>query len=88
MELHSSVFLTKVEFTCNIILASGVQHRDFPDGTVVKKKKKKENHLLTQETQEMWVRRLVQGYPLKEKMATHSTILARKIPWTEEPSEL
>ena len=40
MELHSSVFLTKVEFTCNIILASGVQHRDFPDGTVVKKKKK------------------------------------------------
>ena len=42
MELHSSVFLIKVEFTCNIILASGVQHRDFPEGTVVKKKKKKE----------------------------------------------
>ena len=40
MELHSSVFLIKVEFTCNIILASGVQHRDFPEGTVVKKKKK------------------------------------------------
>ena len=37
MELHSSVFLIKVKFTCSIILVSGVQHRDFPDGTVVKK---------------------------------------------------
>ena len=25
------------------------------------------------------------GYPLKEEMATHSSILASKIPWTEEP---
>ena len=41
-----------------------------------------------QETQEMWVRTLGQGHPLEEKMATHSSILARKIPWTEDPSEL
>ena len=26
--------------------------------------------------------------PLKEEMATHSSILARKIPWTEEPGGL
>ena len=26
--------------------------------------------------------------PLEEEMATHSSILAWKIPWTEEPSEL
>jgi len=26
--------------------------------------------------------------PLEEEMAAHSTILARKIPWTEEPGEL
>ena len=26
--------------------------------------------------------------PLKEEMATHSIILAWKIPWTEEPSRL
>ena len=26
--------------------------------------------------------------PLEEEMATHSSILARKIPWTEEPSGL
>ena len=26
--------------------------------------------------------------PLQEEMATHSSILARKIPWTEEPGGL
>ncbi|MES7197580.1 hypothetical protein U6T84_12145, partial [Cutibacterium acnes] len=26
--------------------------------------------------------------PLEEEMATHSSILARKIPWTEEPGRL
>ena len=26
--------------------------------------------------------------PLKEEMATHSSILAWEIPWTEEPGEL
>ena len=26
--------------------------------------------------------------PLEEKMATHSSILAWKIPWTEEPGQL
>ena len=26
--------------------------------------------------------------PLEEEMATHSNILARKIPWTEEPGGL
>ena len=28
------------------------------------------------------------GEPLKKGMATHSSILARKIPWTEEPGGL
>ena len=36
-----------------------------------------------QETQEMWVRSLSQEYPLEEEMATYSSILAGKIPWTE-----
>ena len=26
--------------------------------------------------------------PLEEEMTTHSSVLARKIPWTEEPSVL
>ena len=37
---------------------------------------------------EMQVRSLVLEDHLEEEMATHSSILARKIPWTEEPSEL
>ena len=42
-----------------------------------------------QETQEMWVPSLGQEEdPLEEEMATHSSILAWKIPWTEEPGGL
>ena len=35
--------------------------------------------------QEMWVRSLDQEDPLEEEMATHSSILAWRVPWTEEP---
>ena len=38
--------------------------------------------------QETQVRSLDQEYPLEEDMATHSSILAREIPWTEEPGRL
>ena len=34
------------------------------------------------------VRSLGQEVPLEKKMATHSSILAWKIPWTEEPGRL
>ena len=34
---------------------------------------------------EMQVRSLGQEDPLEEEMATHSSILAWEIPWTEEP---
>ena len=35
--------------------------------------------------QETWVGFLGQEDPLEEGMITHSSILAWKIPWTEEP---
>ena len=38
--------------------------------------------------QETWVRSLSQEDPLEKEMATHSSILAWRIPWTEEPGEL
>ena len=38
--------------------------------------------------QEMWVQSLGWEDPLEEEMATYSSILAWKIPWTEEPGEL
>ena len=36
----------------------------------------------------MQVRPLGQEDPLQEGMATHSSVLAGRIPWTQEPSEL
>ena len=45
-------------------------------------------HLPMQETQEVWVQSLVGEYPLEEEIATHSSILAWEIPWTEEPGGL
>ena len=41
-----------------------------------------------QETQEMQVEFLGEEDPLEEEMATHSSILACEIPWTEEPGGL
>ena len=38
--------------------------------------------------QETWVQSLVWEELLEEEMATHSSILAWKIPWTEEPGRL
>ena len=54
----------------------------FPSGS-------KEKYLpAMQETQEMLVQTLGQEHPVEEEMATHSSIPAWKIPWTEEPGEL
>ena len=36
----------------------------------------------------MWVQSLGQEDPLGEGIATHSSILAWRIPWTEEPGGL
>ena len=38
--------------------------------------------------QETWVQFLGQEDPLEKGMATHSSALAWRIPWTEEPSGL
>ena len=51
----------------------------FPSGSVVK------NPPATQKTQ---VQSLHQEDPLEKGMATHSSILAWRIPWTEEPGGL
>ena len=41
-----------------------------------------------QEIQELWVQSLGWEDPLEKETATHSNILAWKIPWTEEPGGL
>ena len=57
----------------------GVIHFSFPSGSGVK------NPSLMQKVKETHVLSLGQGAPLEEGMATHSSILAWRIPWTEKP---
>ena len=56
--------------------------RGFPRGSVVK------NPPAIQETQETRVPSLGQEDALEKEVATHSNILAWKIPWMEEPDGL
>ena len=55
---------------------------DFPDGSLIK------NLPASAGAQEMQVQSLGQEDLLEEEMATHSSILALKMPWREEPSGL
>ena len=51
----------------------------FPDGSVIKN---------APTVQEMWVQSPGQDDTLEKGMATHSNILAWRIPWSEEPAGL
>ena len=55
---------------------------------ILQKQKQKDIAMPMWEAQEMWVRSLSWEDPLKRKMATHFSILAWKIPSTEEPGRL
>ena len=48
----------------------------------------KESACQLKETKEMWVQSLGWEDPLEEEMAVHSSILAGRISWTEEPGRL
>ena len=61
---------------------SVVQKGGFPCSSVVK------NPLAMQETQEMWLQSLGWEETLEKEMATPTSILAWKIPWTEVPGGL
>ena len=54
----------------------------FPGGSVVKKKK------ICLPVQETWVRPLGWEDPLEKGLVTHCSILAWRIPWTEDPGGL
>ena len=54
-------------------------YMDFPCGSAVKD---------PPSMQETWVQSLGQEDPSEEGMATHSSILAWRITWTEEPGRL
>ena len=68
--------------TMYFLLDLGRRSVGFPSGSVVK------NLPAMQEPHETQVQSLDQEDPLEEGMATHSSILAWRIPWTEEPGGL
>ena len=83
----------------NVVLASAIQQHEsaigiymFPSSpllelaSLVAQQIKKPS--ATQETQETRVRSLGWEDPLGKEMAAHSSILAREIPWTEDPGGL
>ena len=79
--LHAiKVLLKGLEFGTKI-------HR-FPSGAVVKKKLCNVCRIRLQEMQETQVQSLDQKASLEKELATHSSILAWEVPWTEEPSGL
>ena len=68
--------------SAQIILGVNKDEVGFPGGSVA-------NILpAMQELQETWVQSLGQEDPLEEGMATHSSIVSWRIPWTEEPGGL
>ena len=70
-------------FTLNRVFKGHIhKNMELPQNSVVK------NLPAMQETQETWVRSLGQEGPLEKEMATHSSILAWKIPRTGEPGGL
>ena len=58
-----------------------IQREGFPEGLSGEES-------ACQEMQETWVRSLSRENPLKEELAAHSSILAWRISWTEEPGRL
>ena len=67
-------------FQESLIIAMNQAKRGFPGGSVVKNPPANAG--------ETWVRSLGRQDPLEKEMATHSSILGWKIPWTEEPGGL
>ena len=62
-----------------MMMTAPIAYKGFPGGSAVK------NPPAMQETQ---VQSLGWEDPLEKEMATHSSSLAREIPWTEDPGGL
>ena len=53
-----------------------MSHKVFPGGSVIKN------------PQKTWVQSLGREDPLEKEVAAHSSVLAWRLPWTEEPGGL
>ena len=63
-------------------LGDSLRHQGSPSSSAVK------NLPTVQGLRETWIQSLGWEDPIEEGMATHSSVLAWRIPWTEEPGRL
>ena len=77
-----SLHFPKISLLFDYIYIVVITLKGFPGSSVAK------NLPMKQEPQESKVLSLCWEDPLEEAMATHSSILAWRIPWTEEPGGL
>ena len=71
-----NIFTASSGWWIHKIITVNSLYKGFPDGSLVKN---------SPAMQEMWVQPLGQEDPLEKGVATHSSILAWGIPWTEKP---
>ena len=82
MYLNSRFFPHHYRKFCGVRLKSNSESVNYSSSLVAQMVK---NLPAMQETR---VRYLIQEDPLEKRMATHTNILAWRIPWTEEPGRL
>ena len=76
--LHLFFIFIEVQLIYNVVLVSGVQPSDSVIGTCLVAQLVKNAPAM----QETWVRSLGWEVPLEKGKATHSSLLAWRIPWT------
>ena len=79
---HNGVKFSGFKFWLHHLITMWVSNTVFPMAQQVK------NSPAMQEAQETQIQFLGQEDPLEEGTATHSSVLAWRIPWTEEPGRL
>ena len=91
MTIHSSILAWQISWTDHGVAKSRTRLRDFThsltqwiNGASLVAQLVKNPSIMW----ETWVRSLGQEDPLEKEMATHSSTLAWKIPWTEKPGRL
>ena len=77
--VRDETWLSTIRILIDFCFLSGNVRESFPRGLVVK-------NLPTKQEMRVWS--LSQEDPLEKEMPTHSSILAWRIPWTEEPGRL
>ena len=75
--------IKKIRYIFNMYVIKDTLYMGFPSGA-----SGKESVCQCRRHKELWIQSLGQEDPLEEDMATHSRILAWKIPWPEEPGGL